>query len=411
MKLSAHDLSLTRRGARFHFDLAIALISIIPFLTLAGMASVRSWWIPQSCWEWVPFAVAFAFGPILGYSILAKYPSTITRLRKYLEDVVRGEIPDKINLLCTEDDLAAVEDSMNMILEKLKQKVVLVQMANQKLEGELFQARKFEAVGTLAAGIAHEINAPIQFVSNNMRFFSETSNELFGLLERMPDPDDGTHSKLEFLRRETKQSLVQSKEGLDRVAEIVHAMRVFARKGEEGEKVPADINEAIRNTIEVSRNEWKYVARMDTALEPDLPPVPCFLGEIKRALMDLIINAAHAILEKGDRRQGQIVVTTRRECGFVAVSVRDTGIGIPDGLKTKVFEPFFTTKEVGHGKGQGLSVAYASIVNRHDGRFFLRSRPGKGSTFTFCLPLSQPSGETARDQDEPEPATAERDAR
>jgi signal transduction histidine kinase len=195
---------------------------------------------------------------------------------------------------------------------------------------------------------------------------------------------------LEYLLKEVPSALEQSLEGLGRVARIVHAMKEFSHPGSEEKKL-TDINKAILTTLTVARNEWKYVAEVETVLAADLQPVPCNAGEFNQVVLNLIINSAHAIAEAlGDKtdKKGKITIRTKQDAEWTTISIQDTGSGIPPEIQSRIFEPFFTTKEVGKGTGQGLSIAHNTIVQRHSGRLWFQSEVGKGTTFFIQLPMT-----------------------
>jgi PAS domain S-box-containing protein len=276
------------------------------------------------------------------------------------------------------------------------------------LEGQLRQAQKLEAIGQLAAGIAHEINTPTQYVGDNTTFIKESwpsISELVRAAERVDHEcqsgavsSDATaqlrqcveNADLAYLLGEIPIAIDQSLEGVQRVAKIVHAMKEFSHPGSE-EKSLLDINRAIETTITVARNEWKYVADVETRFDTTLPLVYCHAGEFNQVILNLVINAAHAIREAvgdGSVGKGKIVITTRQDENEVEISIRDTGVGIPEEIQSRVFEPFFTTKPVGQGTGQGLALAHSTIVRRHGGRIWFETNPGKGTTFFIRLPVS-----------------------
>ena len=278
------------------------------------------------------------------------------------------------------------------------------------LEGQLRQSQKLEAIGQLAAGIAHEINTPIQYIGDNTGFIKDSWGHLAALLaaarklreECVPGTvsqtaldsfDECTNvADVEYLSRDIPQAIDQTLEGVQRVAKIVNAMKEFSHPGSQ-EKQAVDLNRAIETTITISHNEWKYVADVRTCLDPDLPLVPCLAGEINQALLNLVVNAAHAIADvspRGGCGLGTITLTTRREGNWVEVSVADTGTGIAENVRERVFEPFFTTKEVGRGTGQGLTLVHAVVVKRHGGSIWLDSEVGKGTTFFVRLPIVIP---------------------
>jgi PAS domain S-box-containing protein len=271
----------------------------------------------------------------------------------------------------------------------------------KRLEQELRHAQKLESVGHLAAGIAHEINTPIQFVGDNIRFLQDAFDDLTRVVAAYRDLDGPARAAdvllqarkveaevdVEYLVGEVPQALDQTLEGVERVATIVRAMKTFAHPSTE-DKAPADLNEAVCNTLVVANNEVKYAADVVTDLG-DLPLVPCHLGDINAVLLNLVVNAAHAVTARvrdtGER--GTITVRTRRDGDEVVIEVADTGVGIPPEIADRVFEPFFTTKEVGKGTGQGLALAYSIVYERHGGSIRFDSRPGTGTTFTVRLPV------------------------
>jgi signal transduction histidine kinase len=182
-------------------------------------------------------------------------------------------------------------------------------------------------------------------------------------------------------------------EGLERVSGIVRAMKDFSHPGQG--RAMVDLNKVVETTVQVSRNEWRYVAELALELGEDVGQVPCLQGELKQVLLNVVVNAAHAVAERRERsgagELGRIVVSTRRSGAEVLISVTDDGIGMDEATRLRVFDPFFTTKPVGRGTGQGLSLAHATVVQRHGGRIEVRSAPGQGSTFTVALPLEAPS--------------------
>jgi PAS domain S-box-containing protein len=277
------------------------------------------------------------------------------------------------------------------------------------LEEQLRQAQKLEAIGQLAAGIAHEINTPTQFVGDNTTFIKdswETIRALIGEVRKIHiDTQSGTVdakrleqfekdlkiADFDYLQEEIPRAIDQSLEGIKRVANIVKAMKEFSHPGSEHKKA-IDINHAIETTITVARNEWRYVAEVRTSFANDLPFVPCLAGEFNQAVLNLIVNAAHAIgdvVGDGSKTRGLITITTRRDGDWVEITIQDTGAGIPESIKSRIFEPFFTTKDVGRGTGQGLTLCHAAIVKKHGGKIWFTSEEGKGTTFFIRLPIKQ----------------------
>jgi PAS domain S-box-containing protein len=275
----------------------------------------------------------------------------------------------------------------------------------KRLEIELRLAQKLESVGQLAAGIAHEINTPIQYVSSSMDFldgaFADMAelNEAYAALCEAAaragvDPDALTRiteaedaADLEYLRERVPAALERSRDGLKRVAKIVGAMRVFGHPSTNG-TAPVDVNAAIENTLIVAASEYKYVADVTTDLG-DIPAVLSNGGDINQVLINLIVNSCHAIADiVGDSgERGRIDIRTSLDGDAAVITIADTGGGIPAAIADRVFDPFFTTKEVGKGTGQGLAIA-RTIIDRDGGELTFETRPDEGTTFTIRLPLT-----------------------
>ncbi|THB71377.1 MAG: PAS domain S-box protein [Desulfovibrio sp.] len=274
------------------------------------------------------------------------------------------------------------------------------------LEAQLLQAQKLESIGQLAAGIAHEINTPVQYVDNNIRFLQDSMEGLLALitvcadLEHAEDEDSAEGMPAEFgpllrkydyslLAEELPEALSDSLEGLERISKIVQSVKQLAHPGKQ-DRDYLDLNEAVRSTVTVSTNEWKYAADLDMDLDESLPLVPGFKAELNQVILNLIINAAHTIQEKlgsNPDTRGTITIATKHLGDKAQIQVSDTGMGIPEEIRTKVFDPFFTTKDVGKGSGQGLAISYSVIRDKHGGDIALDSEEGVGTTFTITLPL------------------------
>ena len=287
--------------------------------------------------------------------------------------------------------------------------ILLVEDVTEKLalERELRQAQKLESIGQLAAGIAHEINTPIQYIGDNTRFLQDSFEDLntaftaYDDLLKAVETDTVTEiilknvrtcvevTDLPYLREEIPRAIEQSLEGVQRVTEIVRAMRDFSHPGSD-QKTMVNLNHAINNTITVARNEWKYVAEIELELDPCLPDVLCLPGEINQVLLNIIVNAAHTItdvLEQNKQSKGKISISTHRENGTAVIQISDTGGGIPKAIQHRIFDPFFTTKGVGKGTGQGLAIAHNIITEKHSGNLHFETYPNKGTTFIIELPL------------------------
>lgn len=275
------------------------------------------------------------------------------------------------------------------------------------MDMQLRQAQKLEAVGQLAAGIAHEINTPTQYVGDNTRFLKDAFTDLHKILDSHKELLTAAEKNavtpellarvravlaaadFQYLSEQIPSAINETLEGVERVTKIVRAMKEFSHPGGK-EKSAVDINKAIESTVTVARNEWKYVAEMKLELDTNLPLVPCFLGEFNQVILNLVINAAHAIgdvVKQTGGAKGLITISTRCDGSEVEVRVSDTGTGIPENVRPRIFEPFFTTKALGKGTGQGLAIVYGSIVKKHGGKVSFETETGRGTTFILRLPL------------------------
>ena len=302
-----------------------------------------------------------------------------------------------------EEDIWSIRDEYNRITHF--QGIIMDVTARKKSEQELYQSQKLEAIGTLASGIAHEINTPIQFIGDNARFLSESVSALFMLIGRyrliieelLPaNPELAQaitqaekEADFDFIREEIPLALEHTDEGVSQVSRIVVAMKNFARM-DSMVKDTADLNLAIRTTATICRNEWKHAAEIIMELDEDMPMVNCFAGDIKQAILNLIVNATHSIKDANggeSGRRGTITLRSYVREQSAVIEVSDTGTGIPEKIRDRIFEPFFTTKEVGKGSGQGLHIVYTSIVEKHKGSLTFDTEVGKGTTFRIEIPL------------------------
>lgn len=277
------------------------------------------------------------------------------------------------------------------------------------LELELRQSQKLEAVGRLAGGIAHEINTPIQFVSDNVRFLSDSFTSLSELLERYKGilTSAGQESSmatslsaadesigLRFILEEMPIALRESKEGLDRVAHIVRSMKAFGYPDRTQQGL-ANLNESLANTLVVANSEIKEIAHVVTDFG-DIPSVSCYVGELNQVWLNLLVNGSHAIAAQNNG-MGVLTVKTRSDDddkNYVIVEIGDTGGGIPDSIAQHIFEPFFSTKEIGKGTGQGLAISRTTVVERHGGTITFDVEPGVGTTFSIRLPVNGVASKT-----------------
>jgi signal transduction histidine kinase len=301
-----------------------------------------------------------------------------------------------------------LKDDLN---RNMLDRIISREIERRRLELELHDAQaglrvaqRLEAIGQLAAGVAHEINTPAQYVDGNITFLGERFERLLPLLQAVKErisacPDDSGRlreladsANLDFLLSEFPAALKEAAVGMDRIKKIVTAMKEFSHPSDD--KQHADLNHGIESTVTVARNEWKYVADVELDLAPDLPHAMCYPSEINQVVLNLLVNAAHAIAEASDGEQkGKIRIATRREGDDVAIEVADTGCGIPEQNLHKIYDPFFTTKEVGKGTGQGLAIAHRIVVDHHGGSIRVASKVGEGTRFTIRFPIESAAPE------------------
>lgn len=276
----------------------------------------------------------------------------------------------------------------------------------KEVQAQNLQTQKLESIGRLAAGVAHEINTPTQYVTDNISYLSESIDGILPLIAQYqnlaaaakaenfaPDlrskiDDIEEEIDLEFLIEEMPSAAAQAITGIKRISQIVTAMQEFSHPGQM-ELTPVNINRMIESTMTIARNEWKYVAELELALQEDLPLVPCIADEFGRVVLNMIVNAAHAIEEarvEDPDREGLIRISTEVEGDWAVMRISDTGAGIPDEIRDKIFDPFFTTKGVNEGTGQGLAIARSAVVDKHGGTVDCESSPA-GTTFIVRLPL------------------------
>ena len=283
----------------------------------------------------------------------------------------------------------------------------------KQLEIELRHAQKLESVGQLAAGIAHEINTPAQFVGDSVAFLADGFRDLRGMLAKYREAvatggmtpsvaqalaEAEATADISFIEENGTQAFERALEGLSRITTLVQAMREFAHP-DHRKQSPADLNRAITNTLAIARNAYKDVAEVETTLG-ELPQVHCYVSDMNQVFLNLLVNAAHAVEDVVGQggTKGLIHVATRQVGASVQIDIEDSGCGIPEEVRDRVFEPFFTTKEVGRGSGQGLAIARSIVVDKHGGTLTFTTQVGKGTTFTVTLPIA---GVPKRAEDSP----------
>lgn len=344
---------------------------------------------------------------------VAELESQLAARDKVIESLVRraeSHQSMRSSFLAMEQGLAMERVVGNKTAELVEQKARLAKAVDElrMTQAKLVQAQKLQAIGQLAAGIAHEVNTPAQYVTDNVSFLQRAFDKLSRLLNAQNDVIEAVRTgeatpqmleavdaaraaaKLDYLARQVPRAIEQSMAGLGQVSSIVKAMKEFSHPSGT-EKQPFDIHDVIESTSIVAKSEWKYVADLELNFDWNLPPVLLLRNEFSQVLLNLIVNAAHAIAatqSPGSTEKGKIVISTKAVADHVEVRISDTGSGIPEAVQARVFEPFFTTKEVGKGTGQGLAIAYSVIVDKHGGSVGFETAAGRGTTFIITLPLS-----------------------
>jgi PAS domain S-box-containing protein len=341
-----------------------------------------------------------------------------------IEKKIQEGIPTKRPVLVTKNDekilIAGKITSILVDQRKLAGYVIIFDDVTQKelATAQSLLSSKMESIGQLAAGIAHEINTPIQYVGDNLNFINRTFETLKAIDQAQNDffksfplkvrsnkevkklLDERKSKKIDHIYAEIPRAIEESLEGVERVRKIVMAIREFSHPSQRVNTL-SDINKGILTTVTISKNEWKYCSDLETDLDPNLPLVWCRIDELNQVLLNMIVNATHAIQEKqklSDNKKGKIIISTSQKQDRVIITVIDTGIGIPENIVNRIFDPFFTTKEVGKGTGQGLSLAHNIIVNHHHGSINVNSTLNIGTTFTIELPIGKQKIEENSDQ-------------
>lgn len=340
---------------------------------------------------------------ISGDDLTRRYVSAIEELES---SVVRSGQPSHANQVTLRDSTGSLRTTLRSVvpLKEGGQVVGIVSTGRDitdivNLERSLAAAGRLESIGQLSAGVAHEINTPVQFLSDNTAFLDDSFKDLISAVEGITkiacDCNRGLVEELkkdldlDYLLEEIPDAITQSREGLEQISEIVRAMKDFSSPG--GDCGPADINKIIKNTVQVSKNEWKYNSEMELDLDKDLPNPHCDEAQMKQVLLNMIVNATHAITDS-DRDRGTISIATSSTPTNVTIQISDTGCGMTDEVRDRAFERFFTTKDVGRGSGQGLSIAYDAITS-HGGTISVDSTVDVGTTFAINIPI-EPSPTT-----------------
>ena len=338
---------------------------------------------------------------------MAEIPVIFLTAKTEAEDVVRGFELGAVDYVGKPFNPPELLQRVQTHLELALLRRDLERQVEEKTS-QLLQAQRLESMGQLAAGIAHEVNSPMQFIGNNTDFLSQAFADLAGLQQHYHQIYEQARaggpvavgllktletalaeSDVEYLNTESERALAKIQEGVKRVVEIVQGMRELAHPGGR-EQVVADLNHLVQSAATVCRNEWKYVADLALELDPQLPPLKCFPGELSQCLVNLVVNAAHTIADvvKGTEGKGRIALSSRVAGAWAEIRVADTGAGIPPEVQPRIFEFLFTTKEFGKGTGQGLSLVQRVIRDHHGGEVSFETETGKGTTFLLRLPLN-----------------------
>ena len=337
--------------------------------------------------------------------------------RKHVHESVRLAVQDKVpyniehRIILPDGSIKTIHERGRIETDDVGEPIVMIGTSQdiselKEIESQLIRASKMESIGQLAAGIAHEINTPAQFLQYNLNFFQQSFEDLNTLFSKYHKLEKAIASEnsfqdlhkeitmlkdtmdFDFLMEEMPISVKQSLEGLDRISRIVQSIKQFAHTSLADKQI-VDINQIIDTVVTVSTNEWKYHSDIVLDLAKQLPMITCAPDLINQALLNLIVNAAHANMDKvnsGALDKAHIYITTRYEDHAVIIIIRDEGPGIPKELRERIFDPFFTTKGIGKGTGQGLTIVQRAIVGEHEGTIDFESQEGVGTTFTISLP-------------------------
>ena len=335
---------------------------------------------------------------LLGYSRDELLGMKLQQLRQGLQ------VPESEGVVRVEESWRAADGTVLPVLVSFAalaeyRVCVAVDLRERKqLEVDLRHAHKMEAIGQLAAGVAHEINTPMQFIGDNVAFLQEAVEDLLAYAtqaESLVQPPlrakldaAAKQADLGYLREHGLAAAHSALQGISRVRSIVKALKAFAHPN--NSPAPTKLNDAIRNTVKVAESEYRLVADLQLDLFDELPDVTCCVGDINQVLLNLVVNAAHAIEDRVGASGGRGKISVRTRVGAescVVIEIEDTGCGIPAAVAHRIFEPFFTTKGVGRGSGQGLSLAHAIVVERHGGRLDFETAAGVGTTFRITLPI------------------------
>ena len=400
---TGNAISLARDGIGYHsLQVGIILVGAVSLIALLGWATSRTLVLDLNGIK--QKLTSLAAGDTRGDLMPAKRSGEIGEMIEALE-VFRQNVIEvaRVNkaLQDRERDMRLAKEQAELDKKNALDELRTVVEEKAQREIDMVHSQKLESLGTLAGGVAHEINTPIQYIGNNLEFLQEASDEVLLILKKC-DQLSGSLASLppefaelgeiiadvdpEYLAEEIPASLMQSLKGANHIRDIVMAIKEYSHPGSKT-KTPVDLNNALRNVITVARIQWKDCAEVSTDLDPDLPLVNCLPGELNQVVLNLIVNAAQAIEDVAGEEKGSIIVSTWRDDQWAEIAIRDSGPGISEEHLAKIFEPFFTTKEPGKGTGQGLAIAHAIVTSKHGGELSVRSTVGEGTEFNIRLPL------------------------
>ncbi|MFK8115261.1 MAG: PAS domain S-box protein [Rubripirellula sp.] len=367
----------------------------------------------------------------LGYSreeLLGMSPADIKpdydeqHLRDLFASLINGNVENlQFDATHRRKDGSTYDCSLSLHCSTLEGVEVLVAFVTDiseqlNLQSQLNESRKLESIGQLAAGVAHEINTPMQCVFGNVEFLGNSFSRLMSLSDRLLEAVDEKHSSAgeqqtaeqireshhyDFLRTQTPMALEEAANASNQVISVIRAMKIMSHPGS-AEKSMADIHDMLRNAATITRGRWKLLANLEFDLDPQLGMVEVLPAELSQVFINMIVNAADSIAEKlGNEPQelGSIKITTRNEGNHIRIEFSDSGMGIPKSIQQKIFNKFFTTKEVGKGTGQGLSISCNVIAEKHGGNIEVESEEGKGTSFILTIPRSPNSQHAPIDAD------------
>lgn len=314
---------------------------------------------------------------------------------------IQEEVIARINLVIEQ---RRIKIELQKAREELEHKVEERTQEVKAMQSQLIMKEKMASIGLLAAGIAHELNNPINFVYTNFDTLRENACDLRTLLKKYKkiiekiEPADALFADLQelnefeeninlpFILKDLDKLFLESREGFQRISSIIKSMLNFSTVDDSNRLIEFDINRGIQDTLVISRNAYKYHANIVTELG-DIPSIFCHPQQLNQVFLNLIVNAAQSIAVQNREDKGTIKIKTYHEGENVYCEFSDDGAGVPEEIQARIFEPFFTTKEAGKGTGLGLSISYDIVVHKHNGTLSIKSDKENGTTFYVCLPI------------------------